>query len=235
MVYATMARWLSPFHCYHNSAVCWILFNWSRLWAVSVFNCIFLFYLQCWLVSMKYQRSLQILLSILWLMLPFGHWDCVRQRHSSNRLHSHACYHIVVSQATPFNLCTRERGSGNFAYMELFYWNAILELAVLRDVTLNLYARSVLACGCNRRVMLNDNKPLIHGHVTTVTLKSCNLIGRSKILEQVQVNVCEVTGPSFSWDCLRDYLPYSLNNFHGQKLHQAQLPLYNRIFSKIMR
>ena len=31
---------------------------------------------------------------------------------------------ILVSQATPFNLRTRERGSGNFAYIELCRWNA---------------------------------------------------------------------------------------------------------------
>ena len=31
-----------------------------------------------------------------------------------------------------------------------------------------------------------------------VTLKSCNLIGRSRILERVQLDVREVTRPSFS-------------------------------------
>jgi hypothetical protein len=33
--------------------------------------------------------------------------------------------------------------------------------------------------------MFNDNTPLLRGRVTMVTLKSCNLIGRSKILEHV--------------------------------------------------
>ena len=34
--------------------------------------------------------------------------------------------------------------------------------------------------------------------MTMVTLKICNLIGRSRILERVQLNVHEVTRPSFS-------------------------------------
>ena len=41
--------------------------------------------------------------------------------------------------------------------------------------------------------MFNNN-----GYCAMVTPKGCNLIGRSKILERVQLNVCKVTRPSFS-------------------------------------
>ena len=47
--------------------------------------------------------------------------------------------------------------------------------------------------------MFNKNAQLLHMRVTIVTLKSCNLIGCSRILERVQLDVHEVTKPFFSW------------------------------------
>ena len=46
--------------------------------------------------------------------------------------------------------------------------------------------------------MFNNNAWLLRVRVTMVTLKSCDLIGRSRILEHVQLDVRGVTRPSFS-------------------------------------
>ena len=88
----------------------------------------------------------------------------------------------LVLQATPFNL--REKEGLVTSRVVLLECNNEPFYVTSRYVYI---AWRALAYHSYRRAMFSNNARLLCVHVTMVTLKSCNLIGRSRMLERKQL------------------------------------------------
>ena len=104
----------------------------------------------------------------------------------------------LVSQATPFNLREKEGGNFTYVHIKLCCWNVIMGRFTWCHFKFVLCGARLPIIHIGARCLIN-NERLLRMRVTMVTLKSCNLIGCSKVLEHVQLDVCKVTRPSFSW------------------------------------